>query len=339
MAIYRCMSCGGNTQVWGMPCQECIRLSRLTEALKGGGGGAEKNSQGCAAFLAWIFGICLAVMAFHAPFGYFVWKRLDISPGEATYASVRCIEGWIGSSLIWASLAGLVYGLVELCRKNGAKTFFGAAILAGFSTWFVWSNMEAIRDSHNAIKAEEAAEAAKNASIEGGSTQPQTKHSEPAADPPPNTGTASATGAGRSSGWGAAPSNTSTSSKASPEISSNHPVQVEKHLPQTEPRPIVPSVSSRNQKENKFNDPPNASKTTNIAAPQSRQPDQPSALIEIESTDGRRIRAKILVLTGSSVLLRRDDGKEFEIPLSRLTELSKQKIYDWRDAKKHSNSP
>lgn len=279
--------------------------------------GSGSGDGGCATVFAWIFGITLAVMVFHAPFGYFVWKRLGISPGEATYASVRCAEGWIGSALIWGSLASLIYGIMELCRKNGAKTFYGAVILAGFSTWFVWSNMEPIRDSHNAIKAEELAEAAKKAANEGDSTQPQTKHSEPIT-----------------------PSNTSTLSNSLPTTTFNPPSPNTIHLPHTEPQPIVPSVSSYNQKENRNSGLPRPSITTNITTPQSKHSDQPLDLIEIESSDGRHIRAQILALLTTTVLVRREDGQKFEIPLSSLTELSKQKIHDWREVKRHSkNNP
>ncbi|MDI1311574.1 hypothetical protein [Prosthecobacter sp.] len=64
-----------------------------------------------------------------------------------------------------------------------------------------------------------------------------------------------------------------------------------------------------------------------------RQPKQSagkSAFLELESRDGQTISAEILALTQDTVVIRRDDGEKFDLPLSRLSDLSIQKISAWR---------
>ena len=55
-----------------------------------------------------------------------------------------------------------------------------------------------------------------------------------------------------------------------------------------------------------------------------------SDLIDLQSTDGRAIRAKILVISDASVFIRREDGQTFDLPFARLTQESKDKIEEYR---------
>lgn len=63
---------------------------------------------------------------------------------------------------------------------------------------------------------------------------------------------------------------------------------------------------------------------------QTKQNAKKSAFLELESKDGQTISAEILALTKNSVLIRRDDGAKFDLPLSRLSDSSIQKISAWR---------
>lgn len=59
-----------------------------------------------------------------------------------------------------------------------------------------------------------------------------------------------------------------------------------------------------------------------------------SAIISLQSTDGRTVQAKILALTKTTVLIRREDGQTFDLPLDQLTSDSKQRIEEYRTAKR-----
>ncbi|MCF7788197.1 MAG: hypothetical protein K9N47_18890 [Prosthecobacter sp.] len=59
-----------------------------------------------------------------------------------------------------------------------------------------------------------------------------------------------------------------------------------------------------------------------------------SAIIPLQSTDGRTVQAKILALTKTTVLIRREDGRTFDLPLDQLTADSKQRIEEYRTAKR-----
>lgn len=60
-------------------------------------------------------------------------------------------------------------------------------------------------------------------------------------------------------------------------------------------------------------------------------PPKPVEWIKLDSTDGRTIRAEILVISDSSVFIRREDGQKFDLPFTRLTPESKQRIMDARE--------
>ena len=59
-----------------------------------------------------------------------------------------------------------------------------------------------------------------------------------------------------------------------------------------------------------------------------------SEIITLESTDGKTVLAKVLALTKTTVLIRREDGQTFDLPLERLTTESKQRIENYREAKR-----
>jgi|GEM_PF-2794775 len=59
-----------------------------------------------------------------------------------------------------------------------------------------------------------------------------------------------------------------------------------------------------------------------------------SELVSLQSTDGRNVQARILALTKTTVLIRREDGQTFDLPLDRLTPDSKQRIEEYRAAKR-----
>ena len=59
-----------------------------------------------------------------------------------------------------------------------------------------------------------------------------------------------------------------------------------------------------------------------------------SDILSLESTDGRTVKAKVLALTKTTVLIRREDGQTFDLPLDRLTPDSKLRIEEYRAAKR-----
>jgi hypothetical protein len=67
--------------------------------------------------------------------------------------------------------------------------------------------------------------------------------------------------------------------------------------------------------------------------------DTDSYLVPLQSTDGRTINAKILTLTKETVLIRREDGQTFDLPLKRLTLDSVQRIEEYRAAKRAKLMP
>ena len=71
--------------------------------------------------------------------------------------------------------------------------------------------------------------------------------------------------------------------------------------------------------------------TPNPPAP---KPKPVSEIISLESTDGKTVKAKVLALTTTTVLIRREDGQTFDLPLERLTAESKQRIEEYRAAKR-----
>lgn len=60
----------------------------------------------------------------------------------------------------------------------------------------------------------------------------------------------------------------------------------------------------------------------------------PAGFIELESLDGRKMRAKIVAYTGKSIVIRREDGPQFDLPLNTLSESALQKVSEWRAAKR-----
>lgn len=59
-----------------------------------------------------------------------------------------------------------------------------------------------------------------------------------------------------------------------------------------------------------------------------------SGIISLKSTDGRTVQAKILALTKTTVLIRREDGQTFDLPLNQLTDDSIKRIEEYRTAKR-----
>lgn len=82
-----------------------------------------------------------------------------------------------------------------------------------------------------------------------------------------------------------------------------------------------------------------AAVTPAVAVKKETQPTLPerppvSDLLALESTDGRTVRAKALALTKTTVLIRREDGQTFDLPLDQLTDKSKRRIEEYRAAKR-----
>ncbi|WP_395732469.1 hypothetical protein [Prosthecobacter sp.] len=76
-----------------------------------------------------------------------------------------------------------------------------------------------------------------------------------------------------------------------------------------------------------------------VAVKQEAQPPQPERtaagdLIPLESTDGRTVQARVLALTKTTVLIRREDGQTFDLPLEKLTGDSQRRIEEYRAAKR-----
>lgn len=61
--------------------------------------------------------------------------------------------------------------------------------------------------------------------------------------------------------------------------------------------------------------------------------------IRLTSTDGRVIQAKILALSKDTVIIKRDDGQQFEISFDRITPESKVQIETYRRLKRKTNPP
>ena len=59
-----------------------------------------------------------------------------------------------------------------------------------------------------------------------------------------------------------------------------------------------------------------------------------SDLLSLESTDGRTVQAKVLAPTKTTVLIRREDGQTFDLPLDQLTDDSKRRIEEYRAVKR-----
>ncbi len=77
-----------------------------------------------------------------------------------------------------------------------------------------------------------------------------------------------------------------------------------------------------------------AAAVKNTPAPQTPERKPVSEIIALESTDGKTIQAKVLALTKTTVLIRRADGQTFDLPIDRLTADSKQRIEEYRAAKR-----
>lgn len=58
------------------------------------------------------------------------------------------------------------------------------------------------------------------------------------------------------------------------------------------------------------------------------------AQLSLQSTDGRTIQARVLAFTKDTVVIRREDGETFDLPLERLTQDSRQRIDEYRAAKR-----
>jgi hypothetical protein len=77
--------------------------------------------------------------------------------------------------------------------------------------------------------------------------------------------------------------------------------------------------------------PPAAVITSNPPVPKAKPANE---IISLESTDGKTVKAKVLALTTTTVLIRREDGQTFDLPLDRLTAESKKRIEEYRAAKR-----
>ncbi len=82
-----------------------------------------------------------------------------------------------------------------------------------------------------------------------------------------------------------------------------------------------------------------AAVTPAVAVKQETGPSLPertptSDLLSLESSDGRTVQAKVLALTKTTVLIRREDGQTFDLPLDQLTDDSKRRIEEYRAAKR-----
>ena len=82
-----------------------------------------------------------------------------------------------------------------------------------------------------------------------------------------------------------------------------------------------------------------ASVTPSVAVKKETQPTLPertpvSDLLSLESNDGRTVQAKVLALTKTTVLIRREDGQTFDLPLDQLTDDAKRRIEEYRAAKR-----
>lgn len=85
----------------------------------------------------------------------------------------------------------------------------------------------------------------------------------------------------------------------------------------TEPAAAAPAVAAKSD-----------------AAPHTPERKRGSDLVSLESTDGRTVEAKILALTKTTVVIRREDGQTFDLPLDRLTPESKERIAEYRAEKR-----
>lgn len=57
-------------------------------------------------------------------------------------------------------------------------------------------------------------------------------------------------------------------------------------------------------------------------------------MVSLESTDGRTIQARITAFTKESIVIRREDGESFDLPLEKLTEGSRKLVEEQRAARR-----
>lgn len=57
-------------------------------------------------------------------------------------------------------------------------------------------------------------------------------------------------------------------------------------------------------------------------------------MVSLESTDGRTIQARILAFTKESIVIRREDGESFDLPLEKLTAGSRKLVEEQRAARR-----
>ncbi len=94
----------------------------------------------------------------------------------------------------------------------------------------------------------------------------------------------------------------------------------------------APAISPHSGNEPAIAAPTFAVKNDTPPPPPERKP--VSNIISLQSTDGRTVQAKVLALTKTTVLIRREDGQTFDLPLDQLTDDSKERIDEYRTAKR-----
>lgn len=79
---------------------------------------------------------------------------------------------------------------------------------------------------------------------------------------------------------------------------------------------------------------PEASASPGTVPPPPAPPKVVNEMVSLESTDGRTIKARITAFTKESIVIRREDGESFDLPLEKLTEGSRKLVEEQHAARR-----
>jgi len=180
----KCYRCGGFSEFsWGL-CPACIRADIDYERQQGTS--KSSDSDGCGKVFAGVIVIMVVVMIFHAPSAWFAHKAYEIDWFDAIRASMECSEGWYGATLTWSAAAVLVWAIYSIiAQKVQPVIMVPVVIFSGFTTWYVWSHLEVIKDSHDSRKAQATAKAENMATAEGYKNESENRATESGSGPAP----------------------------------------------------------------------------------------------------------------------------------------------------------
>jgi hypothetical protein len=329
----RCLFCGEVSNFIGQKCPSCtraeqehkrqrnlIREENWRQQASMRGKSASPSSEGCLKFVFGLVVVVVILMIFHAPTAWFAHKVYDIELFEAVWASIECAEGWYGATLLWVSAVAFILCIYWIVAKKAKPVIIvPVIILIGFTAWIVYSGLPDVKLAYDVSVEKEINRNAstKSDSAEFEKTNLLPDHSLQNLNEGQNVNSQSPA--------------QQTALKSS---SAQHET-----VPTSQPLlqdGLLPNIVDESER---LNATTLESKNVPLPKPQTLAQHDQKVLanvndpIQIESTDGKVIQAKILAVTKSTVLVRREDGEDFEIPLSKLSEASRRRIQDYQAAK------